>query len=293
MAAPRSDHTATLLPDGKVLVAGGVTGDYLSGTERVATAEVYDPASGTWSATGSMAKPRVGHTATLLPDGKVLVVGGGDGSSVLATAEVYDPASGTWSATGSMGTPRGAHHAALLLNGQVLVVGGRNDTASMLETAEVYDPASGTWSATGSMITPRRTHTVTPLPNGQVLVAGGKEGFPISLPMLETAEVYDPASGTWSATGSMTTPRAGHTATLLPDGKVLVAGGTPKATSEVYDPVSGHWSTVSAMTEPRFFHTAVPLPDSKVLVFKGRPTYDPSPRERIPAAVYTVEVYTP
>jgi N-acetylneuraminic acid mutarotase len=330
MAAPRASHTAKLLPGGKVLVAGGISGDYTR-TVAVATAEVYDPALGTWSATGSMATSRVLHTLTLLPNGQVLVVGGRrDGTSpnspTLATAELYDPASGTWSATGSMAAPRASHRAVLLPNGQVLVVDG-------LTTPEVYDPASGTWSATGSMTElSGNYYTLTLLPNGQVLVVDGLttpqvydaasgtwsatgsmteprgNSYTVTLlpngqvlvaggsagsSMLATAEVYDPALRTWSATGSMSTPRAGHTATLLPDGKVLVAGGTPEATSEVYDPVTGDWGMVWSMSEPRFFHAAALLPDGKVVVFWGRPTYEISPLERVPRFVGTVEVYPP
>ncbi len=287
MTVPRHGHTATLLPGGKVLVAGGQSGDFIR-KEILATAEVYDPASDTWSATGSMTAPRWGHTAMLLPDGKVLVMGGRADSSFaswLATAEVYDPASGTWSATGSMAAPLEDRKALLLPDGKVLVVGGRT-------IPEVYDPASGTWSATGSMTAPRWGYTATLLPTGQVLIMGGKAGSSTS-PVLATAEVYDPASGTWSATGSMTTPRVGHTAMLLPDGKVLVAGGTPLATSEVYDPVSGYWGTVSTMSQPRFYHSAAPLPGGKVLVLRGVSADNYVEQDRRVTSVSPPEVYTP
>ena len=164
-------HTATLLPNGKVLVAGGYDGNSVA----LASAELYDPASGTWTATGSLATARDGHTATLLPNGKVLVAGGLDSSQVaFASAELYDPASGTWTATGSLATARYIHTATLLPNGKVLVAGGLT-AAALLASAELYDPASGTWTATGSLATARYSHTATLLPNGKVLVAGGSD----------------------------------------------------------------------------------------------------------------------
>src|SRR5207244_237787 len=145
----RQDPTATLLPNGKVLGDGGVgTSGYLT------SAELYDPASGTWTATGSLATARSEHTATLLPNGRVLVSGGSSTSSLLASAELYDPASGTWAATGSLHTARSEHTAALLPNGEVLVAGGWNGPS--LVSAELYDPKSGTWATTGSLATARR-----------------------------------------------------------------------------------------------------------------------------------------
>jgi Galactose oxidase, central domain len=263
LATGRADHTATLLPNGKVLVAGGYNGSAL------ASAELYDPASGTWTATGSLATGRAHHTATLLPNGKVLVAGGEDSSSnPFASAELYDPASGTWTATGSLATGRSLHTATLLPNGNVLVAGGFDSSFTGLASAELYDPASGTWSATGSLSTARLQHTATLLPNGQVLVAGGTGG-PIA-----SAELYDPASGTWSATGSLATGRFNHTATLLPDGQVLVAGGGDTsgnvfASAELFDPASGTWTATGSLATARSGHTATLLPNGKVLVAGG------------------------
>ena len=217
-----------------MLVAGGLdnTGNPL------ASAELYDPASGTWTPTGSLGAARDHHTATLLPNGKVLVAGGLDNTgNALASAELYDPASGTWTPTGSLGTARDRHGAILLPNGKVLVGGGLDNTATALASAELYDPASGTWTATGSLGAARANPTATLLPNGQVLVAGGQSWHQRAL---ASAELYDPASGTWTPTGSLATARYQHTATLLPNGKVLVAGGLDStgnalASAELYD----------------------------------------------------------
>ncbi len=179
--------------------------------------------AGTWTITGSLAIGRYDHTATLLPNGKVLVAGGTDDDFALRSAELYDPASGTWTVTGSLAAVRQYHTATLLPNGEVLVVGGFvHDIDFAFASAELYHPASATWTATGSMGTGRSRHTATLLPNGKVLVAGGEDGEYVVM----SAEVYDPTSGTWTATGSLTTARFRHTATLLSNGKVLVAGGT-------------------------------------------------------------------
>ncbi len=263
MLTPRYDFQVVLLTNGKVLAAGG---------NGSASAELYDPTSGTWSATGSLAGPRSYHTSTLLPDGTVLVAGGsGSSNDTGSSAELYDPTSGTWSATGSMTGPHSRHTATLLSNGKVLVVGGLGNNGPTA-SAELYDPASGTWSATGSMLSARFSHTATLLPNGKVLVVGGLGN---ATSASASAELYDPTSGTWSATGSMADSGYWHTATLLPNGKVLVAGGdvgwpeVTLASAQLYDPASGTWSATNPMLHPHFGHTATLLPNGKVLIAAG------------------------
>ena len=232
---PRIGHTATLLGNGKVLVAGGYANNCCMESDLTNTAELYDPATGEWSYTGNINVLRSLHTATLLSNGKVLYAGGGLGGAFTATntAELYDPATGTWSLTGNLSETRVGHTATQLQGGKVLVAGGCRDEECFftLGSAERYDPNTETWSITGSLNTPRIVHTATPLQNGMVLVAGGVESF-----VLDTAELYDPTTGQWSYTGSLNTPRYSHTETLLPDGKVLVTGTyEPIESAELYD----------------------------------------------------------
>jgi N-acetylneuraminic acid mutarotase len=268
MTTARRGDTATLLPSGLVLVAGGS-----DGTNTLSSAELYDPTTGTWSATGSMASARTGQSATLLPDGEVLVAGGFESyaNPPTASAELYDPASGTWAPTGSMTKGRSGQTATLLSNGKVLVAGGVSGSRPTVNaSAELYDPGLGTWSKTGSMPAGRIGATATLLANGKILVAGGTGG---SSP-LASAELYHPGTGTWSATGSMAFARSGHTATLLPTGKVLVAGGRDsggesEATSELYDPATGTFTGTGAMVFSTADHTATLLPNGEVLVAGG------------------------
>jgi hypothetical protein len=226
MTTIRVLHTATLLPSGKVLIAGGAGGATNPGpVGSLATAELYDPATGSFSPTGAMTAPRryttLTGTAILLPSGKILIAGGvGAAQAILATAELYNPATGSFNATGSMAASRFLHTATLLQGGAVLVAGGVSAPGE-LASAELYAPATGSFSATGSMTTARLAHTETLLPDGMVLITGGNnaQGY------LASAELYDPVAGSFSATGSMATARRSHTATLLPSGAVLVAGG--------------------------------------------------------------------
>src|SRR5262245_60290011 len=220
----RTDHVATLLADGRVLVAGGrrVVNGVFNG--RLSSAEIYNPATGQFTATTPMGIERQGATSVLLANGKVLVSGGFGVSpagigAYLQTAEIYDPAIGAFAATGAMATGRSSHTLTRLTSGRVLVAGGFSGSA-YLASAEVFDPASGAFSATGALLQPRVAHTATMLPNGNVAVIGGNNDA-----YLSSVEIYNPTTGAFGAFGSLTTARASHTAVLLPSGKVLVAGG--------------------------------------------------------------------
>jgi hypothetical protein len=288
LTTARTRGTATLLSDGKVLVAGGI-----DASGWVTSAELYDPETGSWTATGSMRTPRAGHTATLLSDGKVLVTGGINGASgSLASAELFDPATGSWTAARRMHSTRLHATATLLPGGMVLVAGGdvSDGWGEYTSSAELYDPSTGTWTTTENMTTPRGRHTATLLSDGNVLVAGGVIGVAdgvIGSAVAASAELYDPSTGTWTASASMSTARMGITATLLLDGKVLVAGGLGSdndRSAELYDPGAGSWTTTGSMDAPRGNHSATLLPNGYVLVVGGGDSNDP---------VVTAELYNP
>ena len=283
MTSARYGHMATLLPNGLVLITGG-----LSGSTVFNTAELYNPTTQTFTAlTATMTSPRAGHTATLLPNGQVLFTGG---SSVFAagpvnTAELYDPVANTFTAlTATMTTARAAHTATLLPNGLVLLTGGNSSNAN-LNTAELYNPTAETFTAlTATMTTARDGHTATLLPNGLVLITGGYIHGPVTGPAYNTAELYDPTVNTFTAlTATMTSDRANHTATLLPNGLVLLTGGTNGSgtpgdepalnTAEVCEALPPSVQTFTAltatMTTARGGHTATLLPNGKVLLTGG------------------------
>ncbi|TXT40238.1 MAG: branched-chain amino acid ABC transporter2C amino acid-binding protein [Comamonadaceae bacterium] len=248
MTTARTTHTATLLPNGKVLIAGGTTGGSGGTFTPTNSAEIYDPATHSFSATGSMGINRTSHGAVLLKNNKVLIVAGSYYYGYSNTAELYDPATGTFSTiTGTMTNSRAWGLTTTMLNdGRVLIAGGGNSV--YLNTAEIFDPASNQFSATGSMLNPRLMHTGTLLPDGKVLIAGGQN---TSTTRITGVELFDPFTGTFSVAPNMSVERSGHTATLFPNGQVLVAGGASNlvllSSAELFGPSSagapavGYW----------------------------------------------------
>ncbi len=267
MVTARTEHTATLLPTNEVLVAGGARPDPV----KLSSAELYDPASGTWAETRPMSIGRLRHTATLLTSGKVLVVGGLDHAdpwgiygTPLAQAEAYDLTSDTWSPAGSLVAARAGHTATLLRSGEVLVVGG--DSGAALRPPELYDPVRQMSVPAGS-IAAGRGHSATLLASGTVLICGGSVDPSI-------CQLFDPKSRTWRRTGSLLSVRVQHTATLLDDERVLVVGGNlgnnlGLASAELYDPSTETWTQAAPLATARFGHTATKLPSGEVLVAGG------------------------
>ena len=305
MSTPRVFHTATLLPDGRVLIVGGAA--------ALRTAEIYNPTSNSWTTTGSLNIGRQGHAAVLLSNGKVLVSGGtSSAGQTITAAETYDPSTGSWTLVTSMNTDRADFPMSLLTSGKVLVAGGYQSRGATVPTnaAEVYDPVGNRWTSI-AMPAYRANEPATLLANGQILVTGGDDGyseyatvevfdppsaswltgtpmqiarsfhgavrlnngnvlvaggFNQSLGALDIAELYNPAARAWSYAASMITARSEPTVSLMPNGRVLVTGGS---LTEVYDPVANAWASAGPLSQSRTDHTATALKTNQVLVVGG------------------------
>jgi hypothetical protein len=268
MGAARRNHTATLLNNGSVLVAGG----FGANGSRLNSAELFNPAVGTFSGTGTMNSVHALHTATLLSDGKVLIAGGFDvNRNAQRAAELYDPTTGTFTPTGLMNIARASHTATLLNDGTVLIAGGVDSGFNPLADAEVFDPATAAFVSVGSLNSGRTYHTATLLNNGMVLVAGG---YAASGNVLAGAELYDPAAGAFTTTGNLNSGRRYHTATLLNNGRVLIAGGIDAnfnalAATELYDATSGMFTPTGNLHSTRAQQTATLLNNGNVLLTGG------------------------
>jgi hypothetical protein len=290
MIRSREGHTATLLPDGAVLVTGGQSANP---PEFTLSAEVYDAATQSFTLTTSMKGRRDDHTSTLLDNGRILITGG-----YTRSAELYVPATNSFVSTGMMSVQRSMHTATLLPSGRVLLAGG-NDGSTSTRLSELYDPVTQTFINTGLLINRRYGHTATLLLDGTVLITGG---FRNDVTILSDAELYDPITGVFTPTGMMTQIRARHTATLLPDGRVLIAGGMESITSmierrgmhtasltsdglvllvgglsnsgwnttvEAFDPIASSFLAVGHLNQGRYGHTTTSLADTQLLVAGG------------------------
>lgn len=293
MAVPRAYQTATLLPNGKVLVVGGrglvaLSAPWQPAGSAISSVELYDPKTGRWRPAGALSAPRFAHTATLLANGKVLVVGGNSilphgtfpvGDDSLSSAELYDPQTDSWSLAASMRNARSSHTATLLADGRVLVAGGVEsstaDPGTVLASAELYDPATNTWMPAAPMPSARANQSAILLSDHRVLVIGGLDRiFDISSSPttgLSTAELFDPATDSWSPAPSMRYGRISPTTTLLPNGRVLVVGdsGVNAQTAEIFDPAVEQWLPSPKPAAGRAGHVAVLLHSGAVLIAGG------------------------
>lgn len=309
MTERRALHTAVVMHDGHVLICGGTVNAEIGGV--LASAEIYDPVSRTFTRTGAMAYARQGHTATVLDNGLVLIAGGAANigfRSEMASAELYDPATGTFRPTGSMHTAREGHTATLLRDGRVLIAGGSPNGLNTTDSAEIYNPRTGLFTAIAPMTVPREAHSATLLRNGKVLIAGGgRGGMPGGYIAYATAEVFDPLTNTFTALAAhMVYDRVGHAAALLRDGRVLLAGGksskvrtgglaggtlfwlAPLDSAEVFDPESNTFREVGRMRKPHYLGVASVLEDGMVLVTGGWAVHGP-----VVSGMATAELFDP
>ncbi len=280
MNTARVYHTATPLPDGTVLVAGGWVNATVTDT---ASAEIYNPNTNSWTVVGSMANARYNHTATLLPNGEVLVAGG---DATGTSAELYNPTTQTWTVTGSMNASRYGHTASMLSNGMVLVTGGCCTSGSVpgysepvseaLTSSELWNPATGEWTLTGSMVNMHAFHTASVLSTGNVLVEGGTSlQLPPGPEVVSASEVYNPSTATWTAVGNLNTARYYAASSLFTGDQVLVAGGngggccSGLASAELYAPASQSWQVTASMTVGAYELASAQISSTEALVSGG------------------------
>jgi uncharacterized protein YecT (DUF1311 family) len=291
-------YTATVLPNGQVLVVGRAVSPPTPEQYAGLDAEIFDPDKSRFIATGAtITEGRTNHIAILLPNNKVMLGGGSvpvqsklGNDPCISDVEIYDIRTGKFSEAGHFLIPRCNFTATLLLDGRVLIAGGCDEVGNNTRDAELYDPATGRFTATGRLVTARSYHTATLMQNGKVLIVGGGKGDEPA-----RAEIYDPATGVFSVSGAPQSSFSSHTATLLPNGKVLVVGGEHWSekrqilqvndAAELYDPSTGQFSPGGKLNEPRYTHSAILLKNGKVLIAGGGATsgsslelYDPSTR---------------
>lgn len=283
MNKSRAAHTASLLNNGKVLIAGG----FAENENSLASTEIFDPATKTFSPGGNMSVTRAGHSATVLPDGKVLIAGGYNGS-YLDNAEIYDAKTGRFMPAGKMTIPRSGHIAVLLNNGKVLLAGGVGTGWTFLADAELYDPSTNSFTKTGNMTAARESHTATLLKDGQILITGGHQGRRAAITIYSSAEIYNPQMGSFTATSDLTIKRHKHDAVLLNDGRVLIVGGSDELDSrgaytniEIYNPITKNFTKIGDMNLSRYKlqGTTILLKNGKILIAGGAnqaEIFDPS-----------------
>jgi N-acetylneuraminic acid mutarotase/cell division protein FtsB len=286
LTLPRGRHTATLLPDGRVLLVGGYTQHDVDTT----SVDIYDPATDTYEPTGSLNAARHDQTATLLPDGRVLVIAGYN-LGWLSSAEIWDPATGQWSPTQPLFAHGVTHTATVLKDGRVLVVAGSKQSGSSGpdDRVEIFNPLTNVWQKAALHQYTEGCHTATLLADGRVLIAGGGTD----------PALYDPAGDTWQPAGRLAVERCYPRAVLLHDGRVLLIGGvmrsqwpTPIDSVEVYDPTSNSWGQAAPLAQARYDQTTTLLPDGRVLVVGGARLWDTNWND--PGAILSsVEIYDP
>lgn len=275
MSSFHSTAAATMLANGNVMIIGGY-----DGASNIGICELYDTTAKAWTTTGALSNGRSYHTATLLKNGKVLVVGGYNGTTNLTQCELYDPIVKTWSSAGNLTAGRSYHTATLLPSGKVLVTGGYNSTSFQLNSVEIYDPASNTWSAGPTMSSVRSRHGASLLASGKVMVSGGEffnGGSPFAYNGLNSAEVFDPATSTWTPVANLPSGLCYNSQHTLPDGRVVVVAGLSKTnygstftsaagTTYLYDPKANTWTNLDLNADGRLNFASALMANGKVIV---------------------------